>query len=101
MLADAPVRFIAYDLLEWDGDDLRAQPQHERRARLEQAVALAPALLLSPLVEGASWAALAALREQSRERGVEGLMLKHRDAALRQRPHQGRRAPGGSGRSTR
>ncbi|WP_028309973.1 cisplatin damage response ATP-dependent DNA ligase [Derxia gummosa] len=40
-------------------------------------------LRLSPLVESrpaAGWPALAALREQSRERGVEGFMLKHRDS---------------------
>ena len=38
---------------------------------------------------------------ESRARGVEGFMLKHRDAALRHRPHQGRRHCGGSGRSIR
>ena len=39
VLADAPVGFIAYDLLELDGDDLRAVPQHERRAPCWNAVA--------------------------------------------------------------
>ena len=39
VLADAPVGFIAYDLLEWQGDDLRERPQHERRALLEAALA--------------------------------------------------------------
>jgi DNA ligase-1 len=33
-------------------------------------------LRVSPLVKAASWAELAQLREQSRSRGVEGLMLK-------------------------
>jgi DNA ligase-1 len=31
-------------------------------------------------VEGATWPELASLRAESRERGVEGFMLKHRDA---------------------
>ncbi len=79
VLADAPVGFIAYDLLEWKGADWREQPQHVRRAGLEAAVQGSP-LQLSPLVPGGDWAALAATREQSRERRVEGFMLKHREA---------------------
>lgn len=81
VLADAPAGFIAYDLLEWQGQDLRAQPLHERRARLEALAAdplvAASGLQLSPRLQAADWAALAALRAGSRERGVEGLMLKH------------------------
>ena len=80
VLADAPAAFIAYDLLEQAGQDLRAAPQHQRRARL-QALLAESALGLSPLVEAPGWPALAALRDESRARGVEGLMLKRRDAA--------------------
>ncbi|MFO1336689.1 MAG: ATP-dependent DNA ligase [Burkholderiaceae bacterium] len=79
LLAEAPAGFIAYDLLEEAGQDLRDRPQHERRARLE-ALAAGGSTMVSPLVHGESWAALAALRAQSRERGVEGFMLKHREA---------------------
>ena len=77
LLADAPVRFIAYDLLESEGQDRRGEPQHQRRARLE---ALLPEARRSPIVDAPDWPALAALRADSRARGVEGLMLKHRDA---------------------
>jgi DNA ligase-1 len=80
LLADAPVRFVAYDLLEDDGIDLRAQPQAERRTRLEARLAGMP-IRLSPLVHAADWPAYAALRTQSRERSVEGFMLKHRASA--------------------
>ena len=80
VLADAPVGFIAYDLLEWQGADQREQPQSERRALLESALLAAPGLQLSPVETGESWAALAALRASSRERRVEGFMLKHRAA---------------------
>ena len=79
VLADAPVDFIAYDLLEWQGADLRGQPQALRRTLLIEAAATAK-LRVSPLESGASWAELAGLRESARERGVEGFMLKHRDA---------------------
>jgi DNA ligase-1 len=77
VLQDAPVQLLAYDLLEREGQDLREQPQAERRMQLE-ALAATHALALSPLVEAASWADFAALREHSRARGVEGFMLKHR-----------------------
>jgi DNA ligase-1 len=85
ILADAPVTFLAYDLLESGGIDRRELPQHERRnllERLTQQMADAPGavpLRLSPLLCG-NWAELAALREQARARGAEGFMLKHRDA---------------------
>jgi DNA ligase-1 len=83
VLADAPVALLVYDLLEWRGADIRQQPLEQRRAVLEQLVsALAdPRLQLSPPVECESWTALARAREQARERGVEGLMLKRRRSA--------------------
>ncbi|WP_426810799.1 ATP-dependent DNA ligase [Pseudomonas sp. WOUb67] len=82
LLSDAPVVLQAYDLLEWQGEDWRNRPQHERRRQLERLVEdhpLAP-VLLSPLLEGPDWADLARQREQSRSLGVEGLMLKQREA---------------------
>ena len=85
VLDEAPVVFVAYDLLEEDGTDLRERPLHERRTRLEQVVGRVgdPRLRVSPVHEAASWGELAALRARSRELGVEGLMLKHRDAPYR------------------
>ncbi|HSW25070.1 MAG TPA: cisplatin damage response ATP-dependent DNA ligase, partial [Burkholderiaceae bacterium] len=80
LLAEAPVRFVAYDLLEDGGVDVRTLPQAERRARLEARLQ-ATTIALSPLVRAVDWVGLATLRTQSRERGVEGFMLKHRAAA--------------------
>ncbi len=80
VLAEAPVVFVAYDLLQADGADLRALPQHERRRRLEALAAAQPLLKLSERVVANDWAELAALRATARQRGVEGLMLKHVDA---------------------
>jgi len=79
VLADAPVVFVAYDLLEADGRDLRGQPQHQRRARLQALLQDQP-LRLSPLVPANDWHDWVAQRARAREQGVEGLMLKHRDA---------------------
>ena len=78
ILAEVPVTFMAYDLLEQAGGDWREAAQHLRRAALEALALDTPALRLSPLLNG-SWPELSALREQSRGRGVEGFMLKHRD----------------------
>ncbi|MEP6502017.1 MAG: cisplatin damage response ATP-dependent DNA ligase, partial [Betaproteobacteria bacterium] len=85
ILADLPVAFLAYDLLEADGVDLRSSAQWQRRERLEALlagiVAVAPEapLRLSPRVDAPDWPALAALRAESRSRGVEGFMLKQRE----------------------
>lgn len=82
LLGELPAVLVAYDLLELDGVDVRALPQHERRALLEKQVAEAgqPQLRLSPVVMASSWEQLADLRSGSRERSVEGMMLKARDA---------------------
>ncbi len=79
LLAEAPVVFVAYDLLESAGQDQRGLPQAVRRAALEVLLA-GSALRLSPQVLAADWAAYAALRAQSRTLGVEGFMLKHRQS---------------------
>lgn len=81
VLEDAPVAVLAYDLLEYQGDDWRNRTQAERRAQLEQVIAKCnqPVLLPSPLLTGASWDELAQKREDSRRLGVEGMMLKAKD----------------------
>lgn len=77
LLREAPVAFVAYDLLEWDGADQRALPLAERRRRLEGLLSGAPgALRVSERVPGRSWSDWATAREESRSRGVEGLVLK-------------------------
>lgn len=82
LLADAPVAFVAYDLLEWQGEDWRARPLAERRAQLSTIVAqlAAPRLKLSECLVAEDWSGLARQRAEARERGVEGLMLKRLDS---------------------
>ncbi|MDR7123868.1 ATP-dependent DNA ligase [Pseudotabrizicola sp. 4114] len=78
LLAEVPGHFLAYDLLEDGGVDLRAAPLSERRARLEAMLAALPAglpLSPSPAALG-DWEALTATRGLARDRMAEGLMLK-------------------------
>jgi len=82
-----PVVFMAYDVLELAGEDLRGVPLAERRARLESLLAAddggppGGVLRLSGIVAASSWHELATLRADSRARGVEGFMLKRRTSA--------------------
>lgn len=80
ILAEAPVSFMAYDLLEQGGADVRGITQRERRERLEALLA-GTRLRLSPVETASTWLEFAQRRAQSRERGVEGFMLKRLDAA--------------------
>jgi DNA ligase-1 len=80
MARAVPVVFMAYDLLEDEGIDRRAQPLDERRALLERRIGGSGVLRTSEVIDDASWEALAELRAQSRARGVEGLMLKRRSS---------------------
>jgi DNA ligase-1 len=90
-MRELPVAFIAYDILECDGRDIRAEPQHARRAKLDRLAAglfeAAKAqgerlpLRISPMVVADTWEALDLMREQARPLGREGLILKAREGA--------------------
>ncbi|MGN6740441.1 ATP-dependent DNA ligase [Dyella sp.] len=84
LLAGTPVRFMAYDLMERAGEDLRERPLHERRGLLADLLAPADeALMLSPALVADAWDTLTTERTQSRERQTEGLMLKRIDSPYR------------------
>ena len=79
LLATAPAHLLAYDLLEWDNRDIRAEPFDTRRALLDALIATLPPglpLTASPLLPIPDWHTLAVTRSQSRENMAEGLMLK-------------------------
>jgi DNA ligase-1 len=82
LLADVPVALVAFDVLEWEGLDIRKWAYTERRALLERIVAHvnSPSLRLSAVVKAQTWEELAALRQESRSYNVEGLMLKGADS---------------------
>lgn len=80
LFADVPVVFMAYDVLEINGEDIRGHDTEARRQRLETVLPDEPGVELSPRIVFSDWAQLASLRDESRDRGVEGVMLKRRDA---------------------
>jgi len=82
LLRDLPVVLLAYDLLEQGGQDLRESPLRIRRAALDALLQQLnhPQLQVSPTLLGEQWSELAALREQARERGTEGFMLKQQSS---------------------
>lgn len=83
LLKDVPVAFIVYDLIEWEGKDIREWPMLERRKKLEAIVGQSAVLRLSPLVPFTTWEELAAERAKSRSLLSEGIMLKRKDSVYR------------------
>lgn len=84
LLAEVPVAFIAYDIVEWNGEDIRQWPLSDRRKKLEEICAVnSKVLRLSPEVEFDSWARLAEERGKSRDYLSEGIMLKRRNSIYR------------------
>ncbi|MEM9834890.1 MAG: ATP-dependent DNA ligase [Bacteroidota bacterium] len=87
-LKEAPVILMAYDLLEWEGEDIRSKPLSERRALLEACCqpledSYFEVLQLSPLVSFTAWSELAAERDTARDKNSEGLMLKRKESPYR------------------
>ena len=84
MLEKTPVAIAAYDLLEWEGKDIRQLPFTERRALLDKLVLDCHdcdiPLMLSETLEFNNWEHVAAERERSREKHSEGLMIKRKDS---------------------
>lgn len=86
ILKKAPVVMIAYDLLEYDGKDIREKPMEKRRQLLTALLDENPTdgiLLLSELVESKNWEALKEERANSRAHFSEGLMLKRKDSTYK------------------
>jgi len=83
ILQAAPVKMIVYDLLEYQGKDIREQSMSDRRALLEGVLNSNDTngiLHLAKVLESDTWEGFASLRAESREHMAEGLMLKKRDS---------------------
>lgn len=80
ILKKAPVIMIAYDLLEFNGQDIREKPLHFRRSKLKELIkkGASEKLLISKLVQFNNWGELVVERANSRQHHAEGLMLKHK-----------------------
>lgn len=74
---EAPVVFMAYDLLEYNGRDIRQEPLSERRSLLSEIIRAAGfPFIISEVVPAAGWEEAKTLRQEARDRQVEGFILK-------------------------
>lgn len=89
LLQEAPVVFVAYDLLEYQGEDIRNHPFRTRRMQLESLwdslqsaddAKRSGAFRISRLLPGDEWEDWNSLRATAREHGAEGLMVKRADS---------------------
>ncbi|MDN5567808.1 MAG: cisplatin damage response ATP-dependent DNA ligase [Paracoccus sp. (in: a-proteobacteria)] len=81
MLDSHPAGLRVYDLMIWDGRDLRDLPHQDRRAILQQADFGSDRIDVSPLLDFTTWDDLAALRADPPSIVIEGVMIKRRDSA--------------------
>jgi DNA ligase-1 len=94
ILAEVPVVLLCYDVLECEGRDVRSFEFRVRRELLENLIDRLDedarnVIRIAESVEAASWENLATRREESRNLGVEGFMLKHRGSPYRVGRHRG------------
>ena len=82
-----PIAFIAYDILESDGRDIRNKDLRSRREQLEQTIGRInsvsqsePVVRLSPVLPAEDWNEVAAWKEKARSHRAEGLMIKKLDS---------------------
>ncbi|MCU0403812.1 MAG: ATP-dependent DNA ligase [Chitinophagaceae bacterium] len=83
ILKDVPAGFIAYDLMEYNGIDIRQEPLEKRRRWLAEIFAEIndAAFVLSGTIDFTNWEALTQIRSHSREHGAEGIMLKRKSSS--------------------
>ncbi|MBU2957279.1 cisplatin damage response ATP-dependent DNA ligase [Paracoccus sp. 1_MG-2023] len=81
MLDSHPAGLRVYDLLIWQGRDMRLLPHSERRAALQAVDFGSDRIDVSPLLPYATWDDLAALRADPPSPVIEGVMLKRSDSA--------------------
>lgn len=85
-LKEAPASILAYDLLEFEGKDMRETPFIARRKKLSQLIEQTlcePLVQYSKEVSWSTWEELAVLREQSRDQHAEGFMIKRKQSAYK------------------
>ena len=90
-LSEVPVIMQVYDMVEAERRDIRELGFRDRREFLERTLAECGGEVIRPTesVEAASWDGLARRRNESRELGVEGFMLKRRESPYRTGRHRG------------
>ena len=78
ILSDIPVSFVAFDLLEFDKEDIRNKSLNQRRNLLKEILndITDKRIILSGVVECNSWKDLKIARSEAGKKSVDGLMLK-------------------------
>ncbi len=81
ILHEAPVRLMAYDLLEYEGFDIRDKSLNERRELLQKVIKESGSnILFSQSLSAKTWDEVKKLREKSRKARSEGIMLKKKSS---------------------
>lgn len=81
---DFPAALIAFDILEFNGNDIRSMPLTERRkilASVTEKSSDQEIMYLSPLLEFKSWKALAEIKKSAAENNCKGIVLKKKVSA--------------------
>jgi DNA ligase-1 len=94
ILSEVPVILLSYDLLEFEGKDVREFEFATRRRMLIELIDglqddARKMIRSAEAIEARNWNHLAERREESRSIGVEGFMLKHRASPYRVGRHRG------------
>jgi DNA ligase-1 len=82
LIKKAPVVFICYDMIEFNGKDIREKPLNYRIEQLSSIIKNAndQRLLSSDSIMFSDWEELIEIRKKSRSLKTEGLMLKKKDS---------------------
>ena len=81
ILSEAPVKLMAYDLLEYEGNDLRDISLENRRTILEKIIKENTSdILFSKSLLATTWEEVTVLRNKSRKARSEGIMLKRKSS---------------------
>lgn len=84
MLMDCPAAFIAYDMFEQNGSDMRQETLERRRISLRKLVEIVSPntekFILSNSIAFDNWEDLKVIRQDARAFQSEGLMLKRKDS---------------------
>jgi len=94
IMSEVPIILQCYDILEYEGKDVRSFDFRARREFLEKTLSELPAdaqavIFPTAPIDATTWDQLAEKREESRSLGVEGFMLKHRHSPYRVGRHRG------------
>ena len=83
LMIEIPIVLMIYDLLEWNGKDIRSLPLHQRQQLLSSFYKALKnyslPILKSEVMQFKSWEKVAIEREHAQKKRSEGLMLKHKN----------------------